>query len=181
MHLTEYHLRISELKAFSKLYNEYESTNNAELRNSVSSMSRKISAYIEDAGVGTYLNDANNGSYHIFENIVNGNLASKELVDDRVYSAVGVYEYRYAQLKRKLINPLFWAGEIIRIPFHIMKFAGFNAEKIELSTISKIYKFIAGLIFVIAAVFQILSLSGVDTKFVGQSEAIEILQPHLQQ
>jgi len=78
-----------------------------------------------------------------------------DILVDFINMAIGQYEIKIENRKRNRFNPLYWIGELIRIPFHIAKFAGFNSKKIELSLFGKIYKFLFGVMLFIIAVYEL--------------------------
>ena len=77
------------------------------------------------------------------------------MVLDMLDRAEGRYNLLIKRRIYRLLNPLFWIGEIIRIPFYILKFAGFDSVKIELSLFGKIYKGIVGLVAFIVGLIKI--------------------------
>ncbi len=74
--------------------------------------------------------------------------------------AIGEYERLQKRLFRQLFNPLYWLGLIVAIPFRILAFAGFDAEKIERSLIGRLYKAVASFATLIAASLAILDYLG---------------------
>ena len=163
IHLNENSLRIDAIKKYIDIYEKYQDTHDINLKNEISRRSPSISSYVRDANIATVVNDPTVGLYDIFENITESHLARPHKIISRLYSALGAYEHRQVILKRKLINPLYWIGEFIRIPFHIMHHAGFDTSKIEFSWVGKIYKIVAAFILFIAAILQILDLIGINT------------------
>jgi len=166
IYINKNNLRINAIKEFIDTYDKYQSSNDDQnLRNVISRRTPEIASYVRDIGVGTVVNDLQVGRYDLFENISQSHLSSPDKITDRLYSALGAYEYRQKTFKRKLINPLYWVGEFIRLPFHILRYAGFNASKIELSWFGRIYKLIATFVIFLAAVLQILNMLGINTTF----------------
>lgn len=78
-----------------------------------------------------------------------------QMVLDMLDRAEGRYNLFIKRRKYRLFNPIFWIGELIRIPFNILKFAGFDSVKIELSLFGKIYKAAAGLVALIVGLIKI--------------------------
>ena len=77
------------------------------------------------------------------------------MVYDLIDRAIGVYEYQDSQKWKNWINPLYWIGEIIRFPFGLLRFAGFDGLKFEASWFGKFYKLIIGLIAVVVSIFEL--------------------------
>ena len=87
---------------------------------------------------------------------------SPQMIVDCLEKAIGNYQFKQKQFRRKLLNPFYWIGEIIRIPFYIASFAGFNSHKFEFSFIGKSYKFIAGLIAFAWTIIEMLNFFGIN-------------------
>ena len=165
MHITENKLRIAELNNFSDTFEEYVNNPSPQLRKEVARLSVVMSAYARDAGVGTFVQDNRIGAADIFENILNRSIAPPDMVIDCLHKAIGVYEYRHRQWVRGIINPFFWVGQLIRIPFFILHQAGFNISKIESTWASKTYKVISAFVIFMAALLTALNSVGLDTNF----------------
>lgn len=106
------------------------------------------------------------GDIHFFSNLFNlhGFSISPQMVIDVLDRSAGNYLYLQKISRKKMLNPLFWIGEIIRSPFHLLDFAGFDGDKIEISWFGKAYKLLSALLVLIATILTILNLSGMDTK-----------------
>lgn len=90
-----------------------------------------------------------------------------QMIVDCLEQAIGKYNFEQKRFRRKLFNPLYWIGEIIRIPFHLLSFAGFNAQKFEFSFIGKSYKFIVSIITVAWTIIEMLNFFGINlAKFI---------------
>ena len=86
------------------------------------------------------------------------------MVVDLIDRAVGNYVDMRKTFFLRLINPLYWIGEIIRIPFRLLSFSGFNGLKAEHSTIGRIYKLVASFATFVWTVIQILDFFGINVK-----------------
>jgi hypothetical protein len=89
---------------------------------------------------------------------------------DLLDRAIGRYERLEKQLYRQMFNPFFWVWigftGLLRVPFKILKAAGYNSEAIEQSRGGRFVKVVEGVAFV-AGVLQALSLLGLPTNIVG--------------
>jgi len=91
-----------------------------------------------------------------------------EDVADILDRAIGNYIFLRRTFYEKVFNPFYWAGEVIRIPFYLASFAGFDSTKMELSLLGKLYKFAASFAAFIWALIQMLSYFGLNVaKLVG--------------
>jgi len=84
----------------------------------------------------------------------------RQLVVDSLDRSIGEYERKQRHLFRQLFNPLFWLGQILAIPFRILAFAGFDADKLERSLFGRLYKAITGFAALVAAILSILYYLG---------------------
>ena len=66
-------------------------------------------------------------------------------VGDVIDRAIGRYQHSQSTWQRTRMNPLFWIGEFIRLPFKIISWAGFKGESAEQSTLGKLYKLVMGI------------------------------------
>ena len=144
-----------------------------ELREKLDNLNGEVSMYVHKAGISasiTYTPPPIIGGYvrniDFFSNLFNLDTFSipPQSVIDSLDRALGNYNIYNQRFIKKIINPFHWLGELIRIPFYLARFAGFDEQKIELSLFGKLYKFILSFILYCAALLQILSLLGVDTK-----------------
>jgi len=104
------------------------------------------------------------GTIHIFQQIFHlGQFdITPQMIFDALDRSIGNYKYLQTKFKKRIFNPFYWIGEVIRLPFHLFKFAGFNSVKIEKSFGGKLYKFVVGFIAFIGAVIQILNFIGIQ-------------------
>ncbi len=129
------------------------------LREQLNNHAGKVRNYVEKANIssGFFIGETYTG---VFSNLFHLSYNQRKSVIDILDQAIGNYKYFQEIFKRKLFNPLCWIGELIRIPFHLISFAGFDVTKIELFLISKIYKlvfsFILSFAFLLAAIVTIL-------------------------
>jgi hypothetical protein len=84
----------------------------------------------------------------------------RQAVLDSLDRTIGEYERMQRHLFRQLFNPLYWLGLMVAIPFRILEFAGFNADKIEKSFSGRLYKAIASFAALVAAILEILDRLG---------------------
>ncbi|MBU2593956.1 MAG: hypothetical protein KKG02_05350 [Candidatus Edwardsbacteria bacterium] len=123
----------------------------------------EIARLVLQSGVGIRFHSDSN-SIDIFTNIFNLdrlNIPSSGVIDllDR---SIGCYYVLRRNVYRRLINPFYWIGEVIRFPFRILSFAGFDSVRAEVSLIGKLYKFTMGLMTFILTAIQLLRLLGID-------------------
>lgn len=85
----------------------------------------------------------------------------EEVVFDMLDKAIGTYRLFQKEYKLRIINPFYWVGRIIKVPFQIAKFAGFDPVKLEMSLFGKVYKLIAALIILLASVVTILQFCNI--------------------
>ncbi len=89
---------------------------------------------------------------------------SPEKVTDVLDRAIGKYEQRKRYLYGQMFNPLLWLRlllvKIIEIPFWILGAAGFDAARIEKTTIGRMFKAVAGFVTFVAALLTVLHLLG---------------------
>lgn len=96
------------------------------------------------------------GDVDLLANIFNKNLRiSPQNTLDMLDKAIGRYDYWISHWWRPWLNPLRWIGEIIRIPFYILRWAGFDGKKFELSLFGKGYKAVVGTVALIVGVIKI--------------------------
>lgn len=84
---------------------------------------------------------------------------SPDLIFDTLDRAEGVYLELKRQRIEMLKDPLFYLSLLIRWPFYIIKFSGFDSKKAEQSVIGKIYKFLTSFVLLILSI--ITSLVGI--------------------
>ena len=146
-------------------------TKKKELREKLNLLSGEVSNYVRKAGIPASIYyspppaiGGMAGSIGLFENIFN--LSRFQIpttaIFDMLDTAIGNYTYFQKEYKRKIKNPFYWIGRIIRLPFSLFSFAGFDGKKIESSILGKIYKLFAGLILLIAAIVTILTYCGIN-------------------
>jgi hypothetical protein len=82
-------------------------------------------------------------------------------VIDILENTIGYYKYHQNEYKRKRFNPIYWIGEIIRLPFSLFSFAGFDINKIEFSIFGKLWKLIMPIAIFLAALIQILKFCNI--------------------
>jgi hypothetical protein len=77
-----------------------------------------------------------------------------QTVVDYIQRAIGYYQDDMIHALFRTINPFWWLWKlvafIIRLPFRIVGWAGFESKKIEASSGGKLYKAIAGLVIFMA-------------------------------
>ncbi len=96
------------------------------------------------------------GQIDLLQNIFNPTLSDiRQHVLDLLDRSLGRYDYLIRYRWRNWINPLYWIGQVIRFPFKLVAFAGFDATKVEFSFFGKIYKFLAGLFAFVVSVLEI--------------------------
>ena len=164
----KYNKQIQTISEFKKLFQQYHSSSSKEelkisLREKLNLLSSEISYYVEKAGMSSYAyNPSNKYPIEFFSNlfILQQYHVTPQQVCDVLDQTIGKYKLLQKLFHKKLINPIYWIGEIIRVPFHIASFAGFDIKKIEFSWIGKTYKLIASFFVLLAAIVTILTYFG---------------------
>jgi len=106
------------------------------------------------------------GEMDIFNNIFNNQIYGVSFpgqVKESVDRAIGVREHWRKIFWKYWFNPFNWIKELIRIPFHIIRFAGFNGKKSEESVVGKIYKLVAGFLVLAAALVTVLTFFNIKS------------------
>jgi hypothetical protein len=144
-----------------------------DLRERLNTSNSTVATYVRKTGVPTSIYyspppaiGGMAGNIDLFANMFNLHqfeVAPQTLIDS-LERAVGKYLEFQRRFRQKAINPLYWVGEIIRVPFRLLAFAGFNSSKIEYSWFGKLYKLTTSIIMLAASVLTVLSLVGVNTK-----------------
>lgn len=182
--INKYQRRIDKINEFKNTYINYlslvhngcnteqDKKNLFLLREKLSYLIDEISYYVRDSGVASYvyyspppLIGGIAGNIDLLANLFSLDQfeISPQRVIDILNKSIGNTKYQQKQFLKKLLNPVYWIGEAIRIPFHLLRFAGFNANKVEISLLGKIYKLISPLIMLLAAILAILNYFGFDT------------------
>jgi len=153
----------------------------SEARRSINRMTPKVSKYMLESGnypVVSYREPPAIGgrvfpNVDIMQNIFN--LSNMEIpismVIDYAEKAIGYYQDDLPKSFFRTINPFWWLWKlvvsIIRIPFGIIEWAGYDSDKLETSSGGKLYKsivgvtvFIVGLVTFLASIVQILDSFG---------------------
>ncbi len=98
-----------------------------------------------------------------------------QTVIDWIYKGIGYYQDDLIRSFFRTINPLWWLWKlvkaIIRIPFEIFNWAGFDSGKLETSRGGKLYKAVAGLVAFIVALVAFLA------SIVQILDSLEMIQP----
>ncbi len=129
----------------------YEEENNDELREKINRSSSMAASYILLSGLPTTIKYAPPpaiggfaGDIDLIANIFNLDKLqiSESWLYDLIDRSIGIYAYWDKQKWKKWLNPFYWIGQIIRLPFLLINFSGFDSSKIEISIIGKMYKLI---------------------------------------
>jgi hypothetical protein len=159
-------------------------------REKINQMIPKVSHFLFEAGAYPTVSwrdaPAAGGSKYeidIIQNIFGLNRFEIPLrvVIDHIERGIGYYQNDLVGSLLRTVNPFWWlerlVAAIIRIPFRIVEWAGYDSDKAEESAGGKLYKviaglatFVAGIIAVIAAVIQTLDILGLSQPL------IEIIQ-----
>ena len=162
-------------------YSEYRKTrskhvNTKKVREQINRMLPKASRFLREAGTYPIITvreppfvGGRIWNIDVAENIFN--LENWELspqaITDSVQRAIGYYQDDLLNSFFRTINPFWWLmrliAALIRIPFGILAWAGYDAGKFEESSPGKLYKAVAGfVVFVgfLASVAQILDSLG---------------------
>jgi hypothetical protein len=182
-HFRKFEREINTINDFKQVYQEYlelslkhyltpeEIARKQQCREKVNSLSGEVLTYVGEAGVATFMYyspppaiGGMAGEVGLIENIFNlrrFNIPSQHIFD-MLEKAIGNYRYFQKEHRKKIINPFYWLGSLIKIPFGIITFAGFDGAKLEMSLIGKLYKLIAALILLISAIVKILEYCGIN-------------------
>jgi hypothetical protein len=181
--IRKYEKEISAIKEFKETYGEFQILNSKrnlnanevsrkdELREKIKLLSGEVQNYVRGTGISAsiYYSPPPSvggmaGNVGLFENlfILRQFQIPSTAISDMLDKAIGNYMFLQKQYKKKIWNPLYWIGKAIRLPFSIFSFAGFNVNKIESSIFGKLYKLLAGLILLIAAIVTILSYCDIN-------------------
>lgn len=123
-----------------------------------------VIAYLRAAGIDTAIHYSPPpavgglaGRIDVFANLFQlGQLMLRQNpVHDMLDRGIGMYDYWIENQWKKWVNPLYWIGEIIRLPFMLLDFAGFNSLKVESSIFGKIYKLIASIVGLAVGVIEL--------------------------
>ena len=142
-----------------------------ELREKLNLLSGEVSKYVRKTGIPASIYysppPAIGGmasNIGLFENIFNLRQFNipPQTIFDMLDKAIGNFRFFQKEHKRKIKNPFYWIGRVIRLPFSIFSFAGFNGSKIEASLFGKIYKLLVGLLLLISAIATILTYCGIS-------------------
>lgn len=181
--IRKYEKQISAIKEFKKAYDEFQILNskrnlNADgvsrksaLRKKINMLLGEVQDYVRRTGIPATIYyspppavGGMAGNVGLFENLfmLRQFQIPSTAISDMLDKAIGNYMFLQKQYKKKIKNPFYWIGKVIRLPFSIFTFAGFNGNKIEASIFGKIYKLLAGLVLLIAAIVTILSYCGIN-------------------
>ncbi|OGQ04710.1 MAG: hypothetical protein A2W61_05950 [Deltaproteobacteria bacterium RIFCSPLOWO2_01_44_7] len=134
----------------------------SELRSTINKAVPVIIRHVNDVGGSTSIYSANigglSGEFNLFANIFH-NAFDHQRVLDLLDRAIGRYDYIIENQWKKWINPLYWIGELIRIPFYLLRFAGFDATKVEMSIFGKLYKVIVSFVALFGGLIKIYEFS----------------------
>lgn len=138
-----------------------------ETRKQINNLIPSVSQYIQKANIqASAYHFPSKSEVDFFSNLfrIKSFGISYENIVDVIDRAIGHYDEKRRKFIHCLLNPICWVREFIRIPFHIITFAGYDSKKVELSLIGKIYKLIAGLLAFVASLTTILDLFGINVK-----------------
>lgn len=151
---------------FQKIYKEYLSLNSnefksrdqhsrqEELRQKINRLIPIVSSNIQFVGESVIIHYAPppavgglSGQVDLLTNIFNRSIMGRTTHTlDLLDRTIGRYDYLIQNRWKQYINPFYWIGEVIRLPFHLLRFCGFNVSKWEFSIFGKIYKLLASLV-----------------------------------
>ena len=150
-------------------------------RRSINRLTPKVSRYMNESGTYPIINYSEPPAVggRVFSNIdVMQNIFNLSdfglplsMVIDYVEKTIGYYQDDLVKSFFRTINPFWWLWKlavfIVRIPFGIIKLAGYNSEKLEMSSVGKQYKsigsltvFVVGLVAFLSNIVQILDSFG---------------------
>jgi hypothetical protein len=156
--------KIIILEEFTKDIINYEKNNSLESRRVISKKLPLISDIMSNQGISPIIRHASAPAFGGKITIINllDNVFYLSSYDMNQKDLVHFIDMTIGRLKQKansyyynIINPIFWVKKIILIPFSIIRFAGFEGEKVEFSFLGKMYKLLAGLTSLIASLVAI--------------------------
>jgi hypothetical protein len=135
-----------------------------ELREAINLTISRVGHYLRACGVATTIHYSPPpmvgglaGQIDLFSNLFNLQSygVGPQWILDMVDRGIGTYVHLQEQHRRKRWNPLWWIGELIRAPFKIMTWAGFNGRQAEASVFGKVYKAVAGFFALAVSVIKV--------------------------
>jgi hypothetical protein len=92
-----------------------------------------------------------------FFNLKRHRIPQSALIDvlDR---AIGSYYQLRKRFFQNLINPFFWLNKLIRLPFRLISYSGFDGEKAERSIVGKILKLLMSILSIPASIWAIIQI-----------------------
>ena len=134
-----------------------------DLRSEINRAVPIVTSYIQDVGEPTTVYYAPSpavggfaGQVDLLANIFIPSLPGlAQTIFDMLDRGIGRYDFFIENRWKKWLNPFHWVGEIIRVPFHVLRFAGFDASKIELSIFGKVYKVVVGLVALLSGLVTV--------------------------
>ncbi|PIR49964.1 hypothetical protein COU79_02040 [Candidatus Peregrinibacteria bacterium CG10_big_fil_rev_8_21_14_0_10_54_7] len=92
-----------------------------------------------------------------FFNLHSYDMSERYILDflDRV---IGIYERCQKVFYRNLLNPIEWIKQLIRLPFKILSFAGFNGVSLEQSIFGKLWKLVAAILTFVSGLWALIQL-----------------------
>jgi hypothetical protein len=147
------------------------------LRETINKKLNLVHDYLNDVNVATLVDYSPPGtarftdSLNILFNIFNLPKLnqSHQMVTDLIDQGVGKYEDEKPRAILRTINPLWWIWKairrIIRLPFFLIREAGFDSKKVEDSLVGKLIKLtLSAILLVGGGVLPILSFFGYQEK-----------------
>jgi hypothetical protein len=179
---SKFETEIREISEFKEMWKRYvvlmrqdrlpapEHEAKRQLRENLNLMIPAVSRYVRKCGVSTSVYytpppivGGMAGNIDLFANMYNLHQyeVPEEILVDLLDKAIGTYRFFQKEYKERIFNPFYWIGRIIKIPFRIAEFAGFDPGKLEISIFGKLYKLIAALIILLASIATILQFCNI--------------------
>jgi hypothetical protein len=180
--LTKFETEIQEISEFKEMWKRYvvllrqdrlpasEHEEKRQLRENLNLKATAVSRYVRKCGVSTSVYftpppviGGMAGNVDIFANMYNLHQyeVPEDVLVDQLDKAIGTYRFFQKEYKERIFNPFYWVGRIIKLPFRIAEFAGFDPGKLEISIFGKLYKLIAACVIFLAAIATILQFCNI--------------------
>jgi hypothetical protein len=161
---TNLYIEYANLKSSELMYGET-SARRTELRDVLSRKTPVIRSYLLEIGESTsmyYSPPPMVGGFagtidmltDAFNPIFDVQSIDQQIID-LLNRGVGRYNYAIENRWKRWMNPLYWIGELIRVPFYLAKWSGFNGQKAERSFLGKAYKLIVAIGALIAFLIEV--------------------------
>ncbi len=183
--IQEYRLRINALEHFRRVLESYKRLDcrDEALRAQINRSVSLISSYIRETGTSTSIyyspppiRGGLQGHIDLFSNLFHlPSGLSFQHIYDMIDKAIGIYTHWESIYWKVRLNPIFWVKQMIRFPFMIISFAGYNGAKVENTVWGKVWKGLGAISVIAAGIVAIKELIEAVPFFVGLFENLQSL------